>query len=235
MGGAGKAPVRLLGPASRAPEVGKEEEAGEDSEEEQEADSDGEPPEKPDLAYLHENVAETTVAVDPVHHVGPVRMMQALQGTLQAVQQQAARIAQNEKTPTVADSSGALQPVPDEGGRHTMRSMVLDVQSAARAFDERSQVVLEQAQAGADTCRMVGPQALSVPTQSPLSSFDSRSWPACYVEFWFGDGAPNLERERPMLFEQVLPTTTTTAIAFMVIDRSFSFLGIDRSFSLVGE
>ena len=128
-------------------------------------------------------------------------------GTLQALQQQAARIAQNEKTPTVADSSGALQPVPDEGGRHTMRSMVLDVQSAARAFDERSQVVLEQAQAGADTCRMVGPQALSVPTQSPLSSFDSRSWPACYVEFWFGDGAPNLERERPMLFEQVHPAT----------------------------
>ena len=205
--GADKAPVRLLGPASRAPEVGKEEEAGEDSEEEQEADSDGEPSEKPDLAYLHENVAETTVAVDPVHHVGPVRMMQALQGTLQALQQQAARIAQNEKTPTVADSSGALQPVADEGGRHTMRTMVLDVQSAARSFDEQSQVVLEQAQAGADTCRMVGPQALSVPTQSPLSSFDSRSWPACYVEFWFGDGAPNLERDRPMLFEQVHPAT----------------------------
>ena len=60
-----------------------------------------------------------------------------------------------------------------------MRSMVLDVQSAARGFDERSQVVLEKAQAGADTCRMVGSQALSVPTQSPLSSFDSRSWRRC--------------------------------------------------------
>ena len=103
--------------------MGKEEEAGEESEEEQEADSDGEPPDKPHLAYMHENVAETTVAVDPVHHVGPVRMMQALQGTLQALQQQAARIAQNEKTPTVADSSGALQPVVDEGGRHTMRTI----------------------------------------------------------------------------------------------------------------
>ena len=207
MGGAGKAPVRLLGPASRAPEVGRDDEAGEESEEEQEADKDGESAEQPDMAYLHENVAETTVAVDPVHHAGPNRMMQALQGTLEALQEQAARIAKNETTPTVADCNGALQPVADEGGRHTMRSMVLDVQSAARAFDEQSQVVLEQAQAGADTCRMVGPQALSVPTQSPLSSFDSRSWPACYVEFWFGDGAPNLERERPMLFEQVYPAT----------------------------
>ena len=67
---ADKAPVRLLGPASRAPEVGKEEEAGEESEEEQEADKDGESAEQPDMAYLHENVAEATVAVDPVHHVG---------------------------------------------------------------------------------------------------------------------------------------------------------------------
>eukprot|EP00959_Pyramimonas_sp_CCMP1952_P273487 5716550-Pyramimonas_sp.AAC.1 len=62
------------------------------------------------MAYLHENVAETTVAVDPAHHVGPVRMMKALQGTLEALQEQAACIAKNEAIPTVADSSGALQP-----------------------------------------------------------------------------------------------------------------------------
>ena len=173
--GADKAPVRLLGPASRAPEVGRDDEAGEESEEEQESGKDGESAEQPDMAYLHENVAETTVAVDPVHHVGPVRMMQALQGTLEALQEQAARIAKNETTPTVADSNGALQPVADEGGRHTMRSIVLDVQSAVRSFDERAQVVLEAAQAGADTCRVVGTQSLSVPTQTPLSSFDSRS------------------------------------------------------------
>ena len=107
----------------------------------------------------------------------------------------------------MADSSGALQPVADEGGRHTLRSMVLDAQSAAPSFDEQSQAVLEKAQPGADTCRMVGPQSLSVPTQSPLSSFDSTYWPACYTAFWFGDGAPNLERKRPMLFEQVYPAT----------------------------
>ncbi len=201
--GVDRAPVRMLGPASRAPEVGRDEEAGEESEQEQEPEEDAKATEQPDLSYLHENVAETTVAVDPVHHVGPVRMMQALQGTLRAIQQHASRIAKNETTPTVADSSGALQPVADEGGRHAMRSMVLDVQSAARSLDERAQVELETAQARADTCRMVTPQSLSVPTQKPISAFDSRSWPACYTEFWFGDGAPNLERDRPMLFEQV--------------------------------
>ena len=64
MDGADKAPVRLLGPASRAAEVGRDDEAGDECEAEQEADKDGESAEQPDIAYLHENVAETTVAVD---------------------------------------------------------------------------------------------------------------------------------------------------------------------------
>ena len=33
--------------------------------------------------------------------------------------------------------------------------------------------------------------------------FHATTWPACYVEWWFGDGAPGLDRERPMLFEDV--------------------------------
>ena len=118
-------------------------------------------------------MAETIIAVDAIHDVGPVRLMQALQGTLGALQQQAARIAKNEQTPMVADSSGALQPVADEGGRHVLKTMVLDVQTAARSFDERSQVVLERAQAGADACKMVDPQSLAVPTQRPLSAWGS--------------------------------------------------------------
>ena len=48
--GADKAPVRLVGPASRAPEVGRDDEAGEGSEEEQEADKDGESARQPDMA-----------------------------------------------------------------------------------------------------------------------------------------------------------------------------------------
>lgn len=200
--GVDSAPVRFLGPASMVPEVGREEGAGEESEEEAGEESEEETA-RCFSACCDENVAETTIAVDPLHDVAPVRMMQAVQGTLGALQEQAARIAKNEKTPMVADSSGALQPVADEGGRHVLNTMVLDVQTAARSFDERSQVVLERAQAGADACNMVDPQSLPVPTQGPLSSFDSRSWPACYVEFRFGDCAPNLDTGRPMLFEQV--------------------------------
>ena len=69
-------------------------------------------------------------------------MMQLLQGTLGVLQEQAARIAENEETPAGANSSSCLQPVPDEGGRHTMRSLVFDVQFAVRLFDERPQCLV---------------------------------------------------------------------------------------------
>jgi hypothetical protein len=36
-----------------------------------------------------------------------------------------------------------------------------------------------------------------------MDSFDARTWPAAYLEWWFGDGAPNLDRDKLMLFEEV--------------------------------
>ena len=158
---------------------------------------------QPDTESDHENIAESTIALDPLHDVAPVRMMQALQGTIEAVTKHAAKIARNERKAQVADKDGVLQPVADEGGRHVFKSMVLDVQQVARSMEENGNAALEKAHAGADARRAVCPQALAIPTQQPMDSFDARTWPAAYVEWWFGDGAPNLDRQRPMLFEQV--------------------------------
>ena len=158
---------------------------------------------QPDSESDHENIAESTIALDPLHDVAPVRMMQALQGTIEAVTKHAAKIARNERKAQVADKDGVLQPVADEGGRHVFKSMVLDVQQVARSMEENGNAALEKAHAGADARRAVCPQALAIPTQQPMDSFDARTWPAAYVEWWFGDGAPNLDRQRPMLFEQV--------------------------------
>ena len=210
--GAENAPVRLSGPASRAPDVGRHEEAGDESEsaaEDKDADAeeaDDKDAQTCDQDVSHEaleSVAECTVALDPLHDIVPVRMMQALQGTLEALQTQAARIAKHETTPTVADSDGILQAVGDEGGRHELKSLVLDVQRVASTFDEKTLATLEAAQSGAESCRMVTSESLAVPTGKPLDAFDGRTWAASYVELWYGDGAPNLKRERPMLFEQV--------------------------------
>ena len=202
--GAEKAPVAMLGPASRAPELGKDEVAGEGSDR---SDDDGDDEDvdaaQLDTDYVHDNVAESTIALDPVHDVAPVRMMQALQGTIEAVSAHAMQIQKNETNAQIADHNGVLQPVVDEGGRHRMKSLVLDVQQVVSSFDEKSRAALETAQAGTDRRRAVCPSALAIPTQQPLDSFDARTWPATYPEWWYGDGAPNLDRQRPMLFEEV--------------------------------
>ena len=83
------------------------------------------------------------MALDPVSDVAPVRMMQALQGSIETLQAQAARIVNNEQTPTIADSDGALQPVTDEGGRHCLESVVLDLRTIAGSFNETTEVELE--------------------------------------------------------------------------------------------
>ena len=103
----------------------------------------------------------------------------------------------------IQDKSGVLQPVVDEGGRQSLQSLALDVQAAARAFDNDAQAVVERAVAQTDDRLTVCPTALAIPTQGPLDSFSARTCPARYTEWWFGDGAPGLDRERPMLFEQV--------------------------------
>ena len=84
-----------------------------------------------------------------------------------------------------------------------MQRLILDVQSTARSFGESAQATVERAVANADKRFSVCPMALAVPTEAAMDSFHATTWPACYVEWWFGDGAPGLDRERPMLFEQV--------------------------------
>ena len=83
------------------------------------------------LEDLEDGVAISSIAVDPVHHLQPVQMMQALQGQIELMHEQAAAIAKNELHGKVADADGVLQPVVDEGGRHCLKSVVLDLQTIA--------------------------------------------------------------------------------------------------------
>ena len=120
----------------------------------------------------------------------------------------ASQIIKNESTPTIADREGILQPVEDSGTRELVKTLVVDVQQVCAALNDRAKAQLEQACAGADKVKAVNPKALAIPwqkpkalaipTPEPLSSFDARTWTAAFVQFWFGDGAPNLERDRPM-------------------------------------
>ena len=76
--GADKAPIHLDGPASKAPEVGKDEgDAGDESDEHSEEDhgSNEVDASQRDLDYVFDNVAETTVALDPWHEVSSGRAL----------------------------------------------------------------------------------------------------------------------------------------------------------------
>ena len=217
--GAENAPVQLRGPASRAPEHGLNDDAGEGSEDASSDSSSKASTECPDtkgtpaaslpdscaasLEDLDGDIATSSIAVDPVHHLQPVQMMQALQGKIEAMHEQAATIAKRESQGRVANDEGVLVAVADEGGRHQMCNVVLDLQHVARDLGREGAAKVEVAVAGAENCRRVSPTALAVPTNEPLSAYDARTWPLSSVHWWFGDGAPNLQRERPMLFEEV--------------------------------
>ena len=74
--------------------------------------------------------------MDPTHEVEPVKMMQALQGNIEALQHHAATIIRNENTANIEDRGSVLQPAPDAGGRQSMQALILDVQATARSFAE---------------------------------------------------------------------------------------------------
>ena len=99
--GSEKAPPQLSGPASRAAEHGPEADVGEASEtDSQISDSASDANEdacQPCLADANANVATACIAVDPVHDLAPVKMMQALQGQIEVLHNQAETIAQRER------------------------------------------------------------------------------------------------------------------------------------------
>ena len=127
-----------------------------------------------------------------------------MKAKMSEMERQALIIAKRESVARVEDSNGLLQPVADQGGRQLLREIVLDVQTVASSLSRRGKLDVERACQNAEEAREVNPVALAVPSGvQPLNAWDARTWPVCFTEWWFGDGAPNLQRDRPMLFEEV--------------------------------
>ena len=209
------APVQLTGPASRAAESAAFEEAGEESEpgEEEVAREEQEGVESAQLSLqeVNANVATASIAVDPSSDPKDTQMLQVLKAQISELERQAKTVFQRERQARVENSDGVLEPVEDAGGRQRLREVVLDVQSVASRLDRRGRLAVEVACANAEEMLAVDPVTLAVPSQGkPLNAWDARTWPCCFTEWWFGDGAPNLSRQRPMLFEEV---------AAMVLER----------------
>ena len=192
--------MRLDGPASKAPDTGKVEDSGHTSSEDSGSEKGDSEPEN--ACQTAQDGAEATIAVDSTHEIKPVMAMQALKAQMQALESNAAKIIRNEKLARIKDKDGVFQPVADEGGRQHMQTLILDVQATSRSFDHDALAQVESFIAQGDRRTTVCPTALAIPTEEPMSSFDPRTLPACYTEWWFCDGVPNLDRKRPMPYEQ---------------------------------
>ena len=137
---------------------------------------------------------EASIAVDPIQELNPEKTMQALQDTIEALQSHASKTIRNEKQAKIRDRDTVLQPVGDAGGRQCLRPLILDVQSTARGFTDSEHVIVKPAVAETNGRLNVCPTALAISTQGPLDSFNARTYPACYVEWWFLERA-RLDRE----------------------------------------
>ena len=84
-----------------------------------------------------------------------------------------------------------------------MQQLILGAQHTARFFDDKAQASVDKPTGTADVRLSICPAALAIPRQGPLDTFNARTHPASCVEWWFGDGAPALGRDRLMLFAQV--------------------------------
>ena len=126
--------------------MGRGEQAGDESEEASESDDCHDKKE----AFEGDDVAEASIAVDPIHDVKPVKMIQALRGSIEELQSKASKIIRNERAARIEDRNGVLQPVPDAGNRSCLESLVLDVQASVRGFDESAQANVERAVADTD-------------------------------------------------------------------------------------
>ena len=80
----------------------------------------------------------------------------------------------------------------DEGGRQVCREIVVDLQSTVQRLGRESKLKVEEAVSQSQAAQAVNSYGLAVPTNEPLSFYKASTWPACFTEFVYGDGVPNL-------------------------------------------
>ena len=95
-------------------------------------------------------------------------MFQTLQALLSQAEEEAAKVATNEKRATVRGTDGKDRAVEDAGGREHVRTIVLDINNVASSPEHAGRLRIERAASGAASTRAVSPTALAVPVNEPM-------------------------------------------------------------------
>ena len=80
--------------------------------------------------------------------------------------------------------------------RATHAAALVDLRTVAQSMGASYQSQLEEALASARMENAVAntPQTLHVKSGKPVNTFEPQAWPAAFVQFFYGDCAPNLDR-----------------------------------------
>jgi len=124
------------------------------------------------------------------------------QKKIDLMQQTAKKIIENEKKIKLQRHDGTYVAVPDLGGRQAANIVLQDLHQATQNFTPAMQQELETASAQLDSSVTPDSEALKIATGAPLNAYHPQTWAAAFVEFFYGDGTPGLNRQTPLLFEE---------------------------------
>ena len=94
------------------------------------------------------------------------------------------------------DAAGAAAALAAERATHA--ATLVDLRTAAQSMGANYQSQLEEALASARMENAVAntPQTLHVKSGKPVNAFEPQAWPAAFVQFFYGDCTPNLDRPK---------------------------------------
>ena len=163
---------------------------------EEDSGSEFEAPEEP------KTTNEPIIALNDATDHDSTLMFSVFQQKMQILEEEAAKVAKNEKE-ELLECDGIQASCVDEGGRQVCRQIVLDLQDTVQRLHGEARLRIEEAirESNAQTCP--SPAALAVPTNQPLSWYQASTWPAAFVQFVYGDAVPGLSRDKNLLYEEV--------------------------------
>ena len=139
-----------------------------------------------------------------VHELG-AQMHAAAQKRARAKEDASAAAAAGEEAAQTAAAGvvGAAAELSAQMAAHS--AALVDLRTVARSMGERYQQELEGALSSArmEDAQANTPQTLHVRSGKPINAFEPQAWPAAFVQFFYGDCAPNLDRPRRVSFKHL--------------------------------
>ena len=169
-------------------------------------------------------VTEPLIGLDEAHADDPCARFAVLQRKLEILSKEVHKLEQKERRQALAEHPEMELQAGIEGQREQCKQVALDVRELAKRMGAKYEREIEQAaMESAAPRRPASAQAtaesdggapelaaeprpamgLQIQAGRPISSFDATCYPLCFTEFFYGDCAPNLERQAPLTYRQV--------------------------------